>query len=416
MSAVYHHHDSTLGSSTLVGKQPIGTVYMGSDPPTSTQGVQMALTMPPPGEMLFEELSYYTQNEVPAHLIFIPQRKMVNRSFVEEYFRNHLLRDVYGSPSRWRESLPARPKILGKLIDVTDERQLCRFIIRRTVTYATLSHRWEQAEVLNRPFVPTTNKINVKMRWAALRKTTRAEDSAYSLMSLLGVSMRSAYGEGRTRAFHRLIKAVIHDVEDLSVLYFDGLHLPKSAASYYSFDPFTGWNIKEPFSRSVDMRMGRQGVQLRVLVLPAKVSFRKPHYTCQGHWIVQCRTMNNATSKLEMRATEDWLEHRKPGFFIGIVSYCRLEATKVVALPKKVIAYLLRDSRSTHETSGNGWETESITGSVQSAERLSICSSPLAFEIPGNLRRDKMPIDSAHFLLDETSVQAEYVDVYIRRR
>ncbi|EIW77454.1 hypothetical protein CONPUDRAFT_62502, partial [Coniophora puteana RWD-64-598 SS2] len=302
--------------------------------------------------MLLDELSYYVQNEVPVHLIYIPQSRLVDRNFVEEHFRNHLLREVYGNPSRWRESLPARPKILGKPIDVTDERQLCRFIIRQIVTYAILSHRWEQEEVtysecisiykppetaynfsgrnklwrfldaassigiqfawadtccidksssaeldeairsmfrwyqnsalcvvhlaqtnflgdmhrdewfnrgwtlqellapsrikfvnkdwellvgayndkdnrkvtqiplevLAEPFVPKTDKINTKMRWAALRKTTRAEDSAYSLMGMLGVSIRTAYGEGRTRAFHRLIKAVVDDVKDLSVL------------------------------------------------------------------------------------------------------------------------------------------------------------------------------------------------------
>ncbi|KAF9474692.1 hypothetical protein BDN70DRAFT_815198, partial [Pholiota conissans] len=48
-----------------------------------------------------------------------------------------------------------------------------------------------------------------KMRWAAKRETTRAEDRAYSLMGVFGVSISIAYGEGAERAFFRLIEAVL---------------------------------------------------------------------------------------------------------------------------------------------------------------------------------------------------------------
>jgi hypothetical protein len=46
--------------------------------------------------------------------------------------------------------------------------------------------------------------IVLKFSWAAKRRTTRAEDRAYSLMGLIGVNMSTIYGEGEQAAFYRL--------------------------------------------------------------------------------------------------------------------------------------------------------------------------------------------------------------------
>ncbi|KAF9476046.1 hypothetical protein BDN70DRAFT_882958 [Pholiota conissans] len=51
--------------------------------------------------------------------------------------------------------------------------------------------------------------ISRKMQWAAYRRVTRAEDVAYSLMGIFGVSMSTAYGEGAECAFARLIKEIL---------------------------------------------------------------------------------------------------------------------------------------------------------------------------------------------------------------
>ncbi|KIJ10211.1 hypothetical protein PAXINDRAFT_86399, partial [Paxillus involutus ATCC 200175] len=58
-------------------------------------------------------------------------------------------------------------------------------------------------------FDPSCRGVSEKMRWAARRKTTRVEDTAYCLLGIFDVSMPIAYGEG-SRAFHRLMEAIAH--------------------------------------------------------------------------------------------------------------------------------------------------------------------------------------------------------------
>ncbi|KIO03768.1 hypothetical protein M404DRAFT_144947, partial [Pisolithus tinctorius Marx 270] len=54
------------------------------------------------------------------------------------------------------------------------------------------------------------------MSWAAERRTTLAEDEAYSLIGLLGVNMPMLYGEGK-KAFHRLQLEFMQMSNDQSV-------------------------------------------------------------------------------------------------------------------------------------------------------------------------------------------------------
>ncbi|KAI1792666.1 HET-domain-containing protein [Ganoderma leucocontextum] len=61
-----------------------------------------------------------------------------------------------------------------------------------------------------------------RMRWAANRQTTRAEDQAYCLMGLFDVSMTVIYGEG-TRAFQRLQHKIMkHGFSDMSLFAWGG--------------------------------------------------------------------------------------------------------------------------------------------------------------------------------------------------
>ncbi|EEU42748.1 uncharacterized protein NECHADRAFT_47276, partial [Fusarium vanettenii 77-13-4] len=55
-----------------------------------------------------------------------------------------------------------------------------------------------------------------KMSWGAHRKTTRAEDQAYSLMGIFGVNMPTLYGEGH-RAFARLQHEIMRISHDHSI-------------------------------------------------------------------------------------------------------------------------------------------------------------------------------------------------------
>ncbi|EIW77487.1 HET-domain-containing protein, partial [Coniophora puteana RWD-64-598 SS2] len=67
-------------------------------------------------------------------------------------------------------------------------------------------------------FSPLPYAIDTRMTWASKRVTTRAEDAAYSLMGIFGVSFQIAYGEGADRAFSRLIEAIMLSGCDWSVL------------------------------------------------------------------------------------------------------------------------------------------------------------------------------------------------------
>ncbi|KAF9473443.1 hypothetical protein BDN70DRAFT_867360, partial [Pholiota conissans] len=51
--------------------------------------------------------------------------------------------------------------------------------------------------------------LSRRMQLAASRQVTREEDTAYSLMGILGVSIATAYGEGSERAFFRLLEAIL---------------------------------------------------------------------------------------------------------------------------------------------------------------------------------------------------------------
>ncbi|KAL6359898.1 hypothetical protein LRP88_07326 [Fusarium phalaenopsidis] len=55
-----------------------------------------------------------------------------------------------------------------------------------------------------------------KMSWGAHRKTTRAEDRAYSLMGIFGINMPTIYGEGH-RAFVRLQQEIMRISDDHSI-------------------------------------------------------------------------------------------------------------------------------------------------------------------------------------------------------
>jgi hypothetical protein len=58
--------------------------------------------------------------------------------------------------------------------------------------------------------------IAQRMSWAAGRRTTRAEDRAYSLLGIFGVNMPLIYGEGE-KAFLRLQKEIMESSDDDSI-------------------------------------------------------------------------------------------------------------------------------------------------------------------------------------------------------
>ncbi|EJF64687.1 HET-domain-containing protein, partial [Dichomitus squalens LYAD-421 SS1] len=55
-----------------------------------------------------------------------------------------------------------------------------------------------------------------RLSWTASRKTSRKEDSAYSLLGIFNINMSTLYGEGE-RAFRRLLEEIVRRVPDQSV-------------------------------------------------------------------------------------------------------------------------------------------------------------------------------------------------------
>ncbi|EPE26469.1 HET-containing protein [Glarea lozoyensis ATCC 20868] len=90
---------------------------------------------------------------------------------------------------------------------------------------ATSSSRLEEltgipADVIVDPSLIQFYGVAAKMSWASGRKTTRIEDTAYSLMGLFKVNMPLLYGEGKS-AFIRLQEEILKDSDDHSIFAWD---------------------------------------------------------------------------------------------------------------------------------------------------------------------------------------------------
>ena len=62
-----------------------------------------------------------------------------------------------------------------------------------------------------------------RMSWASRRVTKREEDAAYCLLGIFGITMSMNYGERQTRAFERLQRMIMEEIDDDSILAW-GLH------------------------------------------------------------------------------------------------------------------------------------------------------------------------------------------------
>ncbi|KAG2117601.1 hypothetical protein DEU56DRAFT_984829 [Suillus clintonianus] len=146
-------------------------------------------------------------------------------------------------------------------------------------------------DVLTSDLIPSLVRVDERMAWAAGRQTTRVEDAAYSLMGIFNVSLRIAYGEGRMRAFCRLIEAITR-VGDPSVLNWTPSvsdNLDHMSMEHYSGSraiPACPANFKDcrsrqfDFDRPLEMTMTSLGLRMPVVILPlilhsiSKVTFQ----------------------------------------------------------------------------------------------------------------------------------------------
>ncbi|KAG1728541.1 heterokaryon incompatibility protein-domain-containing protein [Suillus lakei] len=115
-------------------------------------------------------------------------------------------------------------------------------------------------------------RVDERMAWAATRKTTRVEDAAYSLMGIFNVSLQIAYGEGRDRAFCRLIEAIMQ-TGDPSVL---NWHDPSPARHHsgsctFPQSPFSFRMCDHrqfDFDRPLEMTMTSLGLRIPLVIFP----------------------------------------------------------------------------------------------------------------------------------------------------
>ncbi|KAF9473235.1 hypothetical protein BDN70DRAFT_899924 [Pholiota conissans] len=143
-----------------------------------------------------------------------------------------------------------------------------------------------RADEFTKPLEEIT--IPRKMQWAARRRVTRAEDTAYSLMGLFGVSMSIAYGEGPERAFVRLVKEILtcsgHKALQLTNFGYGTLYPPEwhrqiSSSYLIPTNPFQYLWAKDSFQfprLTTPITLTHLGVHVSVLLIPGLLMSESP--------------------------------------------------------------------------------------------------------------------------------------------
>ncbi|KAG2152537.1 heterokaryon incompatibility protein-domain-containing protein [Suillus bovinus] len=127
-------------------------------------------------------------------------------------------------------------------------------------------------------FTPGPIRVDKRMTWAARRKTTRAEDVAYSLMGIFDVSLQVAYGEGGDRAFCRLIEAIMQ-AGDPSVFNWKGQSAGHHTSRAIPQSPQTYMDCQtlEFDDERLEMTMTSLGLRVPLAILPLNVLRRQFH-------------------------------------------------------------------------------------------------------------------------------------------
>ena len=197
------------------------------------------------------------------------------------------------------------------------------------------------SEIELQDFSPAPLHIDKRMTWAAHRRTTRAEDVAYSLMGLFDISLQIAYGEGGERAFGRLIEAIMQAGGDSSVLNWAGepakhhasRALPASPASYVGHPDIV------QISR-LDLALTSRGLRVPLVILPLEMTNRpefdgrpvvNPKFRCPHHGIGEV-SIDSRGYRFSAIAQL---------YALGIFHYIPAEDSSNPGLPKQLAAYLL---------------------------------------------------------------------------
>jgi hypothetical protein len=121
------------------------------------------------------------------------------------------------------------------------------------------------------------------MSWAAARRTTRVEDSAYCLLGLFDINIPLLYGEGE-KAFRRLLEELLKVFHDQSILaanmhpnHHDGLLATSPAAFKNCNNLNTLAFLNHP---QAHITVSSKGIQLPLYVVPYGGTVYKAYLEC----------------------------------------------------------------------------------------------------------------------------------------
>ncbi|KAF8435391.1 heterokaryon incompatibility protein-domain-containing protein [Boletus edulis BED1] len=203
-----------------------------------------------------------------------------------------------------------------------------------------------------RPGVHTPS-LPERMKWVARRLTTRAEDKAYCMMGVFGVSISVAYGEGAERAFFRLFAAILEVGCHRDWFVWGGKAIPRevhpsrmipsSPECYLPRDDVGENDLLSMNTRDGELvTLTNLGVPMKMLVVPARVSYSETpsdfyslsdiHISCplsDEHVVVQGTASEWEGETEELRAQ----------FSLGVLNIVSPETNPI---PKRLYAILLR--------------------------------------------------------------------------
>ncbi|KAK3693444.1 heterokaryon incompatibility protein-domain-containing protein [Podospora appendiculata] len=183
-------------------------------------------------------------------------------------------------------------------------------------------------QVLLDPRFLSRTCISQRMSWAANRKTTRPEDTAYSLMGIFSVNMPPLYGEGAENAFVRLQEAILNTSDDHTIFAWGLLKQDTSALAihydkleeldYDEMIGMTGILAKSPsdftgvgrvvpatstLSEDAAYKMTNKGLKIKLKLVPTNFG----HLTTQKFYlgVLNCQSSEEQPpSRLGMLLTE----------------------------------------------------------------------------------------------------------------
>ena len=197
-------------------------------------------------------------------------------------------------------------------------------------------------------FKPGPNLVDERMAWAARRKTTRVEDMAYSLMGIFDVSLQTAYGEGRDRAFSRLIEAIMQG-GDPSILNWTGEPLFHSSSRAFPRSPenFLDRKLQLPQDLGqLEMTMTSRGLRVPLVVLPLTVSSKTEQSTHEYNVTFECPVSRAIRCQASVSNTVVEGHHQ---FALGIVNYS-LVSCKAPRIARKSVGCILFRSAAPRKT------------------------------------------------------------------